>query len=261
MGMHHWFVVAQWDRPLGEIVSRYPSEPADWDHDLSWSREDGWQCFAPSVIYEDWLLEQVEQIEGETGGPVLVMEVVDSDSWCVAFIEGGRVRHVGYEPDTYDTFEEFCQEMVDAWGEDWIAGAAGSLQRWARPIVEVSSQSLQLAMAAPWLRVEGALFDLLRLFTLVEHPDEPVWWAAIPDVDYAVWGQGLYVPGVAAPEEDARGGDLALTAGPDGFGVWSVERKEWASQPVTNLTAFLAALPELLRELGWTVRPLDDDDD
>jgi hypothetical protein len=34
--------------------------------------------------------------------------------------------------------------------------------------------------------------------------------------------------------------------------MWSLLREEWASRPVPDLQAFLASLPDLLLEQGWT---------
>ena len=89
MGMDQSFIVACWDRPLEELAfNREQPEPAVADEDISWARKDGWQCFAPWDVYDAEMADMVVQIEGETGSPILVMEVVDSDSWHVAFSEG-----------------------------------------------------------------------------------------------------------------------------------------------------------------------------
>jgi len=246
MGMDQSFVVARWDRPLEELAfHREQPGPLSADEDFSWSREDGWQCFSPWDVYQIGLLEQVEMIDREIGGPVLAMEVLDSSSWHVAFMEDGRVRHVGEGELEYDSFEDTHRKMIDAWGQDWTDAAAASLQRWARPIVEVPSRALRLVLAAPRLFTEEVLFDLLQLLTLVENPLEPAWWtSSIPGSEYAVRFRDLYFHGAGRHRNDEEGMDLALTSVSSGFGVWSIERGGWATEPITSLSGMLADLRE-----------------
>jgi hypothetical protein len=263
MGFDGTFVLARWHRPLQELsVNGRLDFEGRVDEEFSWARSDGWQCLAPAGGYYDGeLLPPVEEIQRETGGPVLGMGIARSDHFSFTFVEGGKLRRIARGPYDGDSAGEIHREMVEHWGgPDWAHLAALSLVRWAEvPLGSIRRVGLYGAIVIPQLSAEDSAFDLLKLLTLVPDPDEKPWWTKIPEAVYAIEANDL------APRELGRlrrppGSwglrDLAVTVGTPGSGVWSLQEDRWVAEPSPDFEVTLSKLQRLLIERGWQARSL-----
>jgi hypothetical protein len=240
MGFDQTFVVARWDRPLTTLaansrIGEFGSEP---EEDLSWTRADGWQCYAPAGGYYDGeLIPPVQDIAAETGGPVLGLGVSRSDHYRVSFLEGETLHSFARG---WDEGEDPEPEMIERWGNPWEFSAASALTRWARPFVNpaTSLEGLRWAIVVPQLFAEQTVFDLLRLLTLVPDPQVPPWWAAIPDAMYAVDATELRWQRSSTSNLSALDTDVSLAFTRTGVGVWSLARSSWEVEPTEPRAAY-----------------------
>lgn len=258
MGFDGTFVLARWDRPLQQLsLNEQLDFDGAMDEEFTWARSDGWQCLAPAGGYYDGkLVPPVEQIQRETGGPVLGMGIARSDHFSFAFVEGGQLRRIACGPYDGESADEISLEMVEHWGvSDWPPLAALSLVRWAEANVgSVRPAGLYGAISIPQLSAEDSAFDILKLLTLVADPDEKPWWTEIPMVDYAIEASDLdarELGRLRRPADTWGRRDLALTVGTPGSGVWSLEEERWLAEPSPDHAAALTNLQGLLVQRGW----------
>lgn len=255
MGFDGSMIVAKWDRPLqiltaDEVEGGIPPDP------VSWTRNDGWQCYMP----DGWFWEippPVESIAERTGGPVLGAGIARSDYWMLAFVEGGQLRTVGYGSTEERSATSLLQEMTEQWGNPWPAKAAQSLARWAKPFAEVSRTGLYGALANPQLFAERTVSDLMQLLKLVPDEAEPPWWSqAIPDAVYAIEAAQMLrvLTQLTKPDWVSSQPDIVLTYTEDGVGIWSLQAQDWEIAPHAGGPSLLDALVDLLRRDGWTDR-------
>lgn len=258
-------VVARWAQPLTGLRANAALGDVVADATWSWRRADGWQCFSPDgQFYDGRLLPPVEEIERETGGPVLGLGVESSVHWEVGFRLEGRPCWIADGPSERGSADDVADAMVRLWGTDWRRAAASALARWAGPGLEVRPDALEAAMSVPWLFAEDAVADLLRLLTLV--PDESavaaphlarVQEASIPGALYAVDAAGLHLDGISEPADayGTPGAALVLTA--LGYGIWDRPTAAWAVRPGLAYDAAESALREHLLERGWERHEVD----
>lgn len=272
MGYVASLLLARWDRPLIELAANEQLN-GHWDaeEEFSWSRADGWQCYAPNGFWIDfehpggelyvkpahrrqYVAPPVVEIEAEIGGPVLTAGATN-DYYRLTFIEGDQVRTVArgfLDPDRNEEYHE--REMVERWGQDWPAAAAASLKRWAAPFVDVPLAGLTGALSLDQVFTYLCMYDVFRLLTLVPDPDEPPWWAKIPDAVWAIEPSDAtdircYVDETA----DSPPNPLVLAYTADGIGIWDTSQRRWLADRSTDLDQQLELLrAELQTEYGWT---------
>lgn len=249
MSLTNTYVIARWDRPLEELRVNEVLAHTTGDEALSWTRGDGWQCFAPDgEFYRGELVPPVVEIQDEVGGPVLGLGVQSSDHWEVAFVLDGTVRWLAGGPSEEGSSAHFEAEMVQHWGADWCAAGARALSRWARPVADVDPRAIEAVLDAPHRYQELKLADLQRILTLTPDQDDP-WWANwslpgtpehdVPGALYMVVLSDLVLP----PGHRSLGGralDLALTFTPNGVGIWDRAARTWAQDPAPDTATVLA---------------------
>jgi hypothetical protein len=258
VGLDNTFVVAQWDRPLTSLAVNNRIEPEDVrepDPNLSWTRADGWQCYAPlGGYYDGALVPPVRDITEETRGLVLGIGVARSDHYRISFLQDGEIQTLANG--WYHEYEQsdFEREVVNGWGEPWRVRAAEGLKRWAEPIADVSWLGLFAAIRVPRVFAEATIYDVLRLLTLVPDPNDPPWWHDIPGADYAVDGNDISDPTrTSLPRGVIPRHNIVLAFTADGPGVWSMERARWASPPAHDADQLLTLRRELQRQ-NWPPR-------
>ncbi|MFG3602612.1 hypothetical protein [Micromonospora chersina] len=266
MGFDNTFLLARWDHPLTALTAHrriegWSDEPVP---DLSWSRDDGWQCYAPDGGYYDGeLVPPVLDIAAETGGPVLGIGVARSDFYRLSFIEVDELRTVAHGGYSDANPADIRREMVDRWGQHWPNEAAASLTTWAASFgAKVSNVGLWGALATPQVFAEQTVFDVLALLTLVPNPLEQQWWSRdIPDGRYAIHARdvghrGMW--GLKRPDDVWNREDLVLAFTDAGVGAWSLDRRRWESDLSRDLSTGVEGLRENVLRQGWTEQPSKD---
>lgn len=276
MGYHMTAVLAKWDRPLRELSASAElglgadvDDESITDESISWTRPDGWQCFAPTEFYRSGpgygLVPPVGQMQQEIGGPVLGLGVDSTDHWEVAFVLEGQERWIAAGPSEEGSSAHFESQMVRAWGADWIAGATAGLIAWASPFATVDPLALHALLSVDHLFGQVKLADLQRLLSLVPEPEHP-WWTdglgsaagdetRIPDARYAVDAEALGGLDLIGPTEDFRRKTFALVFTGTGVGIWDFDTNAWTCDPVLRQQEAVSRLGQLLRTRGWKPIP------
>lgn len=258
VGFSSTFVVAKWYRPLQELAvgaRLYNTHPDP----VSWSREDGWQCYAPESFYDGQFLPPVLDIAAETRGPVLGAGVDDSDTWAMSWIdEQAEMRSVKVGATDDEPSREVAARMRAQWGRPWHHSAYASLAQWGHTHTGADTGlGLWGAMVCSQLFAEKTVFDILALLGLTPDATPEPLWAGIPDCDYAVDARNVsdllhqVSPGKGRSDEI----DLVLACTKSGWAVWSARDRRMLADPDTSLASIIDKLADIARQRGWRDTP------
>jgi hypothetical protein len=260
MGTFSTYVIARWDHPLTELEANTALDGAEPDEGFSWTRPDGWQCFAPDgSFYGNELLPPIEEIEREVGGPVLGLGLAGTH-WEVGFILRGERCWIASGGSDEHPAEHFESQMANRWGSNWPHTAAAALDDWASAFAHVDVLALSAVLTVTHLQAEGKLADLQCALTLAPEPGD-VWWdyrgpdpvevAEVPQAFYAIDAYSLSIPDVVMPLAAVyqRGLVLAFTA--SGVGIWDRRSSAWYRTPDLAYGDALTELSRLLVARGW----------